>query len=122
MEFENEGPAKVVPGDHKSDDLFFSNIIPDFFYDAVSWACDDRGVTNFWSYCRGEEDDANDDAWYDPDDGLQIAAALIAHFEADPKASKDPYMPAFMEELRAFEDALREAKRRGRRFRLFLNT
>jgi hypothetical protein len=67
------------------------------------------------------DDEAERDDWYDPDDGLKTAAALIAHFQADPKASKDPYMPAFLEELGEFQEALREAKRRGRRFRLSLN-
>ena len=123
MELENEGPAKVTPGDFDSDDLFFASILPEYFSDAVDQASADAGVTGFWSYCRGDEDDPDSAPWHDPDAGLKTATALIAHFEADHIAfQKDPWMEGFVGELRALAEALREAKRRGQRFRLFLNT
>jgi hypothetical protein len=125
MELENEGCAKIVHGSHGDydvEDLFFATVLPEHFYDAIAQACINLGVTNFWSYCKVEDNaDVTSGRWYDPDDGLRTAGALIAHFVANPKVpGSTPYRGRLMNELRMLEEALREAKRRGKRFRLFL--
>ena len=56
------------------------------------------------------------DGWFDADEGLDCARALLGYIESAPESVKRPR--AISEELRAFEAVLESALQAGIRFRL----
>ena len=57
--------------------------------------------------------------WFDPAEGLRTGNAMIAHFRGNPSELADcPNGDGVVRDLEALVNALQEAQRRGRRFRI----
>ncbi|MBW4621927.1 MAG: hypothetical protein KME17_21505 [Cyanosarcina radialis HA8281-LM2] len=54
MEVEQEGPAKIIPGDLESGDLFFANNIP-YSHDVVCAAAEKLNVKSIFDFVVSEE-------------------------------------------------------------------
>lgn len=151
LELEVEGPAKAVPGQRRSGDLFFANNLPCCF-DEVQAAAERLGMDGVFDFAEGLDQtrSAAEAAVYGksmkefgPDDEItderedevdRIYYRTGPWFAGSGDADGDGTDPAFRDQpprtgrmpprrgvvpdLKQLLEALEEARRRGRRFRL----